>query len=72
MQDDELDFLEEMLAGNELLHCSTCGEETLHAHVEVVEVLPVATELKMECTHCQTLRSWIDWTLPQGKAKRLN
>jgi len=65
MQDDELSFFEEMLASNELLHCSTCGEETLHAHAEVVEVLPVATELKMECTHCQTLRSWIDWNTPQ-------
>lgn len=65
MQNDELDFLEDMLASTELLHCATCNEETLHAHAEVVEVLPVATELKMECTHCQTLRSWIDWSTPQ-------
>lgn len=60
MENDELSFLEEQLAATELLACATCGEETLHAHVEVLEVLLVATELKMECTHCQTLRSWID------------
>jgi hypothetical protein len=66
MQDDELEFLEEMLASNELLHCSTCGEDTLHAHEEVVTVLPVGTELKMQCTHCQTSRTWFDWTPAQS------
>lgn len=65
MQNDELDFLEDMLAGTELLYCTTCNEETLHAHAEIVEVLPVATELNMECTHCLSLRTWIDWTTPQ-------
>lgn len=72
MQNDELEFLEDMLSGTELLQCTTCGEETLHAHAEVVEVLPVATELQMECTQCQTMRSWIDWSLPQNKAQQLN
>lgn len=62
MQDDELTFLEEQLAGTELLACATCGEETLHAHVEVLEVYPLAIELRMQCTCCQTERAWVDWT----------
>ena len=61
MGDDELDFLEELLAGTELLRCGTCGEDTLHAHEEVLAVLPVGTELQMQCTHCQTSRRWFDW-----------
>lgn len=66
MDNDELSFFEEMLASNELLRCSTCGEDTLHVHEEVVDVLPVGTELKMQCTHCQTSRSWFDWSTPQS------
>jgi len=62
MSNDELHFLEEQLAGTELLTCVTCGEDTLHAHLEVVEVYPVGTELLMQCTHCQTERKWMDWT----------
>gem|GEM_PF-5409204 len=49
-----------------------CGEETLHAHEEVLEVYSLATELKMQCTCCQTSRTWLDWTPPQGKAQQLN
>lgn len=62
MQNDELTFLEEQIAGTELLACATCGEETLHAHIEVLEVYPLATELRMQCTCCQTERTWIDWS----------
>ena len=65
MQKDELEFLEEVLASTELLHCTTCGEATLHTHEEVMDVLPVGTELKMQCTHCQTSRSWFDWNAQQ-------
>lgn len=61
MRNDELDFLEELLAGTELLRCDTCGEDTLHAHQEVLNVLPVGTALRMQCTHCQTSRPWFDW-----------
>jgi hypothetical protein len=68
MQNDELSFLEEQLAATELLACATCGEDTLHAHEEVLEVYPLATELKMQCTCCQTSRTWIDWTPPPTKA----
>lgn len=67
MQDDELTFLEDQLAGTELLACVTCGEDTLHAHAEVLEVYPMATELLMQCTSCQTERTWIDWTPPKPK-----
>ena len=72
MQNDELSFLEEQLAATELLACATCGEDTLHAHEEVLEVYPLATELKMHCTCCLTSRTWLDWTSPQGKAQQLN
>lgn len=68
MQNDELGFLEEQLAANELLLCRTCGEETLHAHEQVLAVLPVATALLMQCTHCQTSRRWIDWSVTRPKA----
>ncbi|SMB79396.1 hypothetical protein SAMN00120144_3124 [Hymenobacter roseosalivarius DSM 11622] len=68
MEDDELSFLEEQLAGTELLACVTCGEDTLHAHLEVLEVYPVGTELLMQCTRCQTERMWMDWTPPKPKA----
>lgn len=70
MQDDELSFMEDMIAGTELLVCSTCGEETLHAHDEVLDVSPVATELKMQCTCCQTTRTWTDWTPPSSKVRQ--
>jgi hypothetical protein len=69
MQDDELAFLEDQLAGTELLACVTCGEDTLHAHAEVLEVYPMATELLMQCTCCQTERTWIDWTPPKPKTQ---
>jgi len=72
MQQDELAFLEEMFEATELLACATCGEDTLHAHEEVLEVYPLATELKMQCTCCQTSRTWLDWTQPQAKAQQLN
>lgn len=65
MQDEELSFLKDQLAGTELLPCATCGEDTLHAHAEVLEVYPMATELLMQCTCCQTERKWIDWTPPK-------
>lgn len=63
MQNDELNFPKEQLAAIELMLCSTCGEEKLHAHKEVLEVLPVATELLIQCTSCQTFRRWIDWNV---------
>ncbi|QNE42299.1 hypothetical protein F1C16_21995 (plasmid) [Hymenobacter sp. NBH84] len=69
MQDDELTFLEDQLAGTELLACMMCGEDTLHAHAEVLEVYSMATELLMQCTCCQTERTWIDWTPPKPKAQ---
>jgi hypothetical protein len=65
MPKEEVEFLEEMLPSTELLSCYTCGEETLHVHEEVLAVLPVATELKMQCTRCQMSRNWIDWDVPQ-------
>ena len=68
MEDDELSFLEEQLAATELLACVRCGEDTLHAHLEVLEVYPVGTELLMQCTRCQTERKWMDWTPPKPKA----
>jgi len=52
MPPDELQFLEDCLAANELLLCRSCAQQTLHAHQEVVAVQLVATELLMECTHC--------------------
>lgn len=58
MQADELYFLEDMLQANELLPCATCHEETLHAHEEVLESLPLATEFRMRCTCCGTGRTW--------------
>ena len=69
MQDDELTFLEDQIAGTELLACVTCDEDTLHAHAEVLEVYPMATELLMQCTCCQTERPWIDWTPPKPKVQ---
>jgi hypothetical protein len=65
MSPDELQFLEDCLAANELRLCLNCGQQTLHAHLEVVEVQLVATELLMECTHCATVRRWLDWDSPQ-------
>ena len=67
MQKDELAFLENMFAATELLECATCGEATLHAHEEVLEVYPVGTKLRMQCTCCQTSRTWVDWTPPKTK-----
>ena len=69
MQDDELTFLEEQIAGTELLACATCGEETLHAHAEVLEVYPLATALRMQCTCCQTERTWMDWMPAKRQAQ---
>jgi len=65
MSPDELQFLEDYLAATELLFCCSCTEQTPHAHREVVEVQPAATELLMECTHCHTVRRWLDWESPQ-------
>lgn len=65
MQKDELEFIEDMVASTELLHCQHCQEQTLHAHQQVLDVLPVATLLLMECTHCQTTQNWLDWDTPQ-------
>ncbi len=61
MSSDELQFLEDCLTANELLFCRSCAQQTLHAHQEVVAVRAVATELRMECTHCSTVRRWLDW-----------
>lgn len=57
--------MEDCLAANELLFCCNCAQQTLHAHHEVIEVQPVATELLMECTHCYTVRRWLDWNSAQ-------
>ncbi|OGX81642.1 hypothetical protein BEN47_19105 [Hymenobacter lapidarius] len=70
MENDELTFLEEQLAGTELLACATCNEDTLHAHAEVLEVYPLATELQMQCTCCQTERTWLDWTPAKRQARQ--
>lgn len=59
MKDDELDFLQQQLDATELLPCAACRQETLHAHVEVLERYSYATEFLMECTSCGTRRSWI-------------
>lgn len=65
MDAEELEFLEEQVAATELLPCCECRQLTLHAHREVVGVQAVATELLMECTHCGTVRRWLDWDSPQ-------
>ncbi len=62
---EELEFLEAQLAATELLPCRECRQLTLHAHREVVGVRAVATELLMECTHCQAVRHWLDWNSGQ-------
>ena len=36
-KDDELDFLQQQLDATELLPCAACWQETLYAHVEVLE-----------------------------------
>ncbi|AIZ65425.1 hypothetical protein PK28_17325 (plasmid) [Hymenobacter sp. DG25B] len=59
MKDDELQFLQEQLEATELLPCAICGEETLHAHIEVLERYAHATELLMECTVCGSRRTWM-------------
>ena len=59
MDVSELDFLEEMLHANELLRCANCDEETLHAHEEILESWPHATEIRMRCTCCGTSRTWV-------------
>jgi uncharacterized Zn finger protein len=59
MKNDELQFLQEQLEATELLPCATCGQETLHAHVEVLERYSHATEFLMECTACGTRRTWL-------------
>ncbi|MDU0372312.1 hypothetical protein ACFST9_14055 [Hymenobacter monticola] len=65
MKDDELQFLQEQLEATELLPCATCRQETLHAHVEVLERYAYATELLMECTACGTRRTWMQLETPQ-------
>jgi len=57
MQPDELAFLEEMIESAELLDCAACGEDTLHAHEEVVSVADGVTEVVMRCTSCMRCRS---------------
>ncbi|MBO0360442.1 hypothetical protein J0X19_20945 [Hymenobacter sp. BT186] len=64
MRDDELLFLQEQLEATELLACATCRQETLHAHVEVLERYAQATELLMECTACGTRRLWLQQDIP--------
>jgi hypothetical protein len=59
MGDDEIEFLQDQLEATELLHCATCRQKTLHAHVEVLERYTWASELLMECTQCGTKRSWM-------------
>lgn len=65
MKDDELQFLQEQLEATELLPCATCKQETLHAHVEVLEQYGDATELLMECTVCGTRRLWMQLHEPK-------
>ncbi len=65
MDAEELEFLEGQVAATELLPCRECRQLTLHAHREVVGVQAVATELLMECTHCHTVRHWLDWNSAQ-------
>lgn len=60
MDPNELEFLEERLAATELLPCAECGEETLHAHLEVLEAYAYGSELLMQCTECGATRTWVD------------
>jgi hypothetical protein len=59
MQNDELNFLEEMVDTAELLDCVTCKDETLHVQEEVVSVQAGVTELVMSCCQCLTRRPWL-------------
>lgn len=59
MHPDELAFLEEMIESAELLDCATCGEDTLHAHEEVVSVGGGVTEVGMRCASCMSTRPWL-------------
>jgi hypothetical protein len=59
MSNDELAFLQEQLEATELLACDNCRQETLHAHIEVLDCYTQATEFLMECTVCGTQRSWM-------------
>lgn len=65
MKDGELQFLQEQLDATEVLACATCRQETLHAHVEVLEQYAHATELLMECTACGTRRPWMQLEIPE-------
>lgn len=65
MPREEPQFSEDYLAATELLLCRSCAQQTQHAHREVVEVQAVATGLLMECTHCHTVRHWLDWNSGQ-------
>lgn len=56
MQTDELAFLEEMIESSELLDCTSCGEDTLHAHEEVVPIAGGVTEVVMRCASCLSTR----------------
>ncbi len=56
MQADELAFLEEMIESAELLDCTNCGEDTLHAHEEVISIAGGVTEMVMRCANCLSTR----------------
>ncbi|QNE42221.1 hypothetical protein F1C16_21585 (plasmid) [Hymenobacter sp. NBH84] len=60
MMTDQITFLEDMLESTELLYCTSCGEETLHAHEEVLTRTADLTEVLMRCTQCMETRTWID------------
>lgn len=65
MSTEELEFLEDRLAATELLDCRQCGEQTLHAHHEVLDTFAAGVKLKMTCTTCHNSRTWIDWDTTQ-------
>jgi len=64
MKDDELQFLQEQLEATELLPCASCQQETLHAHLEVLEQYAQATEFLMACTACGLQRPWLHVNQP--------
>lgn len=60
MEAEELEFLEDMLQANELLHCATCNAETLHAHLEVMHgYRGPRVAILMQCTQCQATQVWL-------------
>ena len=70
MQADELAFFEEMMESAELLDCSTCGEETLHVHEQVLSVEGGVTEVLMRCSSCMSCRPHVLVDLAPCKRKR--